>query len=547
MKTKNNKNIIKQIFFIFIGVVIVGLVFAAAYTFFYIESSHTITLGIEESYTLSLSNDSYSINTTNKNIVSVDGDTITARNTGDAYLYIRYNNKSIEIYKIKVVSAPKEITLSEHTATLGLNETLSITASCKSKAKDFDIIYSTSDAKVATIDHRGMITATGIGECDITATLYNGTSDVCHITVMNEPTDFILNHETLELCVGQEHEITLTFAGGEYSNSVDIASSDDSVIEVDGYTLCAKSQGKCTVNIALYNGLSKSIDITVLNMTKSLSLLSLDYYDVGCSFELIPIKDKNTSYFDMSITVSDPSVIKQSDDNPLMFECLKKGSATITATLPNNTSAKKTINVTNIKSKKINFDVLNQWSALPTGCEVVSLTSVLNHLGFDVSMTTMADKYLPKYSGPYYEVSPNDYFLGDPYSKDGFGCFSGCIVKTAENFFDDFDKENEYVAIDITNCTADNIYCYLYNDVPVITWVTSGFSETKIDGTWEVDGEEIVWMEYEHCLVTSGFDKASGTVTVSDVSGGYSYSVSMDRYERIFEAMGSQAVVILKK
>ena len=207
----------------------------------------------------------------------------------------------------------------------------------------------------------------------------------------------------------------------------------------------------------------------------------------------------------------------------------------------------QTVTIGDYQKSSMSFNILNQYPSLPTGCEVVSLTSVLNHYGEGISMNTMAEKYMPMQKYNYFSVSPHDYFLGTPYSfESGMGCFSGCIVKTANNYFKDKNID-DYVAVDITGCTTDELYNYLNNSVPVITWVTSGFVTPTNDGTWKVGNETITWCNHEHCLVTTGYDKNAGTVTVADDSGGYSYTVSMSQYEKVFKGMGSMAVVVLKK
>ena len=63
-------------------------------------------------------------------------------------------------------------------------------------------------------------------------------------------------------------------------------------------------------------------------------------------------------------------------------------------------------------SAHLNVEFLSQKPELPTGCEITSLTTVLNYLGYDVSKETMANEYLPKCD--ISEVSFWDYFLGDP-------------------------------------------------------------------------------------------------------------------------------------
>ena len=48
------------------------------------------------------------------------------------------------------------------------------------------------------------------------------------------------------------------------------------------------------------------------------------------------------------------------------------------------------------------YESLNQNPELPTGCEITSLTSVLNYYGCNVDKTTMADEYLKKGNGSFY-------------------------------------------------------------------------------------------------------------------------------------------------
>lgn len=43
----------------------------------------------------------------------------------------------------------------------------------------------------------------------------------------------------------------------------------------------------------------------------------------------------------------------------------------------------------------LDVDVIYQRPELPTGCEVTSLTALLQYLGFDVDKTTMAEDFLP--------------------------------------------------------------------------------------------------------------------------------------------------------
>lgn len=194
-----------------------------------------------------------------------------------------------------------------------------------------------------------------------------------------------------------------------------------------------------------------------------------------------------------------------------------------------------------------NFPSLCQWPELPTGCESVSLTSVLNYFGFDISMTELVDNYLP-INNDMVQLGDFHYeFLGNPYEYSGFGCLAPCIEKTAYNYFNDNNIQN-YISADITGAAPQELYNLIAQDIPVVVWVTTGWVEPYIESSWQVSGGETVYWPFpEHCLVLTGYDKSENTVTVSNVDCGYEYTVSMPTFESVYEGMGSNAVVILEK
>lgn len=192
-------------------------------------------------------------------------------------------------------------------------------------------------------------------------------------------------------------------------------------------------------------------------------------------------------------------------------------------------------------------ETLLQNPELPTGCEVTSLTTVLNYLGYNVSKTTMADDYLPKLNfyrkdGKLYGADFRTTFAGTPYSNSSYGCYAPCIVETANKYLSQFRLHR---AINVSGKDFTELESYLNNNMPVIIWVTSGnLKEPKLTTKWTTPNEEKVqWLSGEHCVVLIGYDKVNGTVTVSDPLKGiteYPYELFETRYNQ----MGKQAVVI---
>lgn len=204
----------------------------------------------------------------------------------------------------------------------------------------------------------------------------------------------------------------------------------------------------------------------------------------------------------------------------------------------------------NKASKLIDVQNILQNPELPTGCEVTSLTILLNHLGYSADKVTMARNYLPKQSfywenGIYYGADFRTTFAGNPESEYSYGCYAPCIVTTANGYF----SENGFdaAACNITGADFDSLLeDYIDNDKPVLIWITSSnLHEPYYTSIWTTpDGEEVQWLAYEHCVVLTGYDKDNQLIYVSDpLSGNISYDYSTIRQR--YNEMGQQAVYII--
>lgn len=190
----------------------------------------------------------------------------------------------------------------------------------------------------------------------------------------------------------------------------------------------------------------------------------------------------------------------------------------------------------------ISVPMILQNPELPTGCEVTSLTMMLNYLGYYVDKCYIADNFLPKTSSL---ANPNNYFIGDPHQISGFGCFARVITKTANDYL--ASVGSSYKAIDISNSTPSQLYSYIQSGIPVIVWATMNMQDTYVSRTWTATdtGEEINWHIHEHCLVLVGYDPINGIVTMNDpLVGIVTYSATT--FETRYAQMGSQTVVIMK-
>lgn len=177
-----------------------------------------------------------------------------------------------------------------------------------------------------------------------------------------------------------------------------------------------------------------------------------------------------------------------------------------------------------------------QLPELPTGCESVALTIVLNSLGYELEKTTIATDYLTR--GDNLATT----YVGDPFSKNGAGCFPPAIVLTANKYL----KENKDIrrGHEITGTSMDELCAFIDNGIPVILWSTSNMAVPTQKGVVSTHrGKSYEWYSYEHCLVLYGYDREKGCFLVSDPLEGLVERNAAD-FEKIYDTIGRYAAVI---
>lgn len=195
------------------------------------------------------------------------------------------------------------------------------------------------------------------------------------------------------------------------------------------------------------------------------------------------------------------------------------------------------------QKKKINVEPILQMPELPTGCEITSLTMVLDYYGYNVDKITMADNYLIKEpdSGDN-NLDFNTAFIGDPKNESSFGCFAPVIQQTAENFFKSRSKKMN--AADISGLTLQQLFHYVDKGYPLVVWATISLMEPEWHHYWtKSDGTEVYFPSQEHCVVLTGYDLDKGIVYIDDpLKGAVEYD--MDDFEKVYDQMKKQAVLI---
>lgn len=202
-----------------------------------------------------------------------------------------------------------------------------------------------------------------------------------------------------------------------------------------------------------------------------------------------------------------------------------------------------------IKIKKVYLDVatLMQKPELPNGCEIVSLTAVLNYYGYDISKTEMADKYLPKQpftkkDGKLYGPDPYIAYGGNPRNWTGaWFSYAPPIVEAAKSYFEAVGRSNS--VSDISGSSKEEIIELLNKGIPVVMWTTLDLTKPQIKASWYLydTGEYFPAPINLHVIVLNGYE-GNLVHVMNPLEGQTTYN--MDTLFQSYEEMGKHALIV---
>ncbi|MBO6159693.1 MAG: C39 family peptidase [Firmicutes bacterium] len=159
---------------------------------------------------------------------------------------------------------------------------------------------------------------------------------------------------------------------------------------------------------------------------------------------------------------------------------------------------------------------ISQLEKYPTGCESVSAVMLLNCLGIRITPEAFIDRHLPKGKAPlqgedgiFYGCDPWQAFPGDPYSRDGWGCFAPALktavlsaVKECAEKPERFNVSDQYHLP-----LPQVVHQYIDRDIPVVFWATIGMAEGRNTLRWQTpEGRQIQWVSPMHCTLLIGYE-----------------------------------------
>ena len=323
----------------------------------YIKAVDTkLTLGVGETYRMRIRCEAsygqeceagFSYKSSSTKVAAVDENgVITAKKTGSATITATsFNGKKVSC-KVTVKKAPTSLKLNATEIVLGQNESFQLTASLSPSGCGGVVRYETSDSSLAFVDETGRIVANRHeGAVVITASLYNGLSQSCTVTLDREPSSIEFPVDTIELYVGMKLPIDIQVNGGACS-SFKTASSNAAVAYMDASgRIVAKKKGKAEIYVESYNGCRDTIYVTVgtapskcyLDLPGTLNVGFL--YNLLDNFRTSPQTDPWMSF--ASAVVSNKRAVILENEAGVFLMPLEEGSFTVTVKTYNGKSVRK--------------------------------------------------------------------------------------------------------------------------------------------------------------------------------------------------------------
>lgn len=173
---------------------------------------------------------------------------------------------------------------------------------------------------------------------------------------------------------------------------------------------------------------------------------------------------------------------------------------------------------------------LFQYPSMPAGCEIYSLTAVLQAMGHDADPDSIMANQLP------FDVEGDDYasaFWGDPYwSGEGM---PPAIMAAGNAFLEEAGASERFA--NITGTDFDELASKASSGTPVLVWTTLDFEDPYFDEPLEANS----FYDLEHCVVLLGVE--GHRACIMDPTQGY-VTVNYDWFKYLYEQCGSMALAI---
>lgn len=189
--------------------------------------------------------------------------------------------------------------------------------------------------------------------------------------------------------------------------------------------------------------------------------------------------------------------------------------------------------------QKLNVPLEKQLPDLPNGCEVTSLSMLLNYYDIDVSKLELSSniKHVSSFIGNDYRGNPHVGFVGYMSIKNAGWCvYNEPLYNVARKYTK---RIRNYSGNDFIR-----VLKLVSKGHPVMIITTLKFDHVNDMQTWQTKQGKVNVTPFSHACVITGYNKKKRIVYVNDPYGVKNKKVDLKKIEASYNQQGKQALYV---
>ena len=192
------------------------------------------------------------------------------------------------------------------------------------------------------------------------------------------------------------------------------------------------------------------------------------------------------------------------------------------------------------QEQKLNVPLENQMPDLPNGCEVTSLSMLMNYYGIKVSKNELAEtiQHVDSFTdGGKYRGNPHQGFVGHMTIANAGWCgYNEPLYNVARKYTSHIEN--------ITGSDFLSLIKLVSNGHPVMIITTTTFNKVNNMQTWDTNTGKVNVTPSSHACVITGYSKPKKVVYVNNPYGYKNQPVNWKNLQASYNQQGRQALYI---
>lgn len=192
------------------------------------------------------------------------------------------------------------------------------------------------------------------------------------------------------------------------------------------------------------------------------------------------------------------------------------------------------------QEQKLDVPLKNQMPDLPNGCEVTSLSMLMNYYGIKVNKNELAENIQHVdfcTDGGKYRGNPNQGFVGHmSIANAGWCVYNGPLYNVARKYTTHIEN--------ITGSDFLSLLKLVSNGHPVLIITTTTFNRVNDMQTWDTNTGKVNVTPSSHACVITGYSKPKKVIYVNNPYGYKNQPVNWKNLQASYNQQGRQALYI---